>query len=295
MYYASFFPPAVRPFDGRGPLDGVTAAAAAAALAGSAGVRGERGEIPLDLSLKHVRPDGPEAAAAEELLLLEHRKLAAAYGRHLLDPAAFLRLQHYQQQRIAADTFLQQAFGSAAAAQHHAMAAARLGCLDQQVAFHSAATARAAAPSTAAFLEPAAALALSMRGAGAPALAPGDLARSLYPPTAATALPAGYSSMFADMMPKPDPCRLADDAKAGSYPRANGVSASAADKATSYIADPVRYAAEHMQRLQESQTSAKFASTSGSAQTTSTSSTSSSTSTREHKKSSSSNRSEGVV
>lgn len=290
MYYASFFPPAVRPFDGRGPLDGVTAAAAAAALAGSAGVRGERGEIPLDLSLKHVRPDGPEAAAAEELLLLEHRKLAAAYGRHLLDPAAFLRLQHYQQQRIAADTFLQQAFGSAAAAQHHAMAAARLGCLDQQVAFHSAATARAAAPSTAAFLEPAAALALSMRGAGAPALAPGDLARSLYPPTAATALPAGYSSMFADMMPKPDPCRLADDAKAGSYPRANGVSASAADKATSYIADPVRYAAEHMQRLQESQTSAKFASTSGSAQTTSTSSTSSSTSTREHKKSSSSNR-----
>ncbi|KAL1429727.1 hypothetical protein MTO96_015835 [Rhipicephalus appendiculatus] len=292
MYYASFFPPAVRPFDGRGPLDGVTAAAAAAALAGSAGVRGERGEIPLDLSLKHVRPDGPEAAAAEELLLLEHRKLAAAYGRHLLDPAAFLRLQHYQQ-RIAADTFLQQAFGSAAAAQHHAMAAARLGCLDQQVAFHSAATARAAAPSTAAFLEPAAALALSMRGAGAPALAPGDLARSLYPPTAATALPAGYSSMFADMMPKPDPCRLADDAKAGSYPRANGVSASAADKASSsssYIADPVRYAAEHMQRLQESQTSAKFASTSGSAQTTSTSSTSSSTSSREHKKSSSSNR-----
>lgn len=291
MYYASFFPPAVRPFDGRGPLDGVTAAAAAAALASSAGVRGERGEIPLDLSLKHVRPDGPEAAAAEELLLLEHRKLAAAYGRHLLDPAAFLRLQHYQQ-RIAADTFLQQAFGSAAAAQHHAMAAARLGCLDQQVAFHSAATARAAAPSTAAFLEPAAALALSMRNAGAPALAPGDLARSLYPPTAATALPAGYS-MFADMMPKPDPCRLADDAKAGSYPRANGVSASAADKASSsssYIADPVRYAAEHMQRLQESQTSAKFASTSGSAQTTSTSSTSSSTSSREHKKSSSSNR-----
>ncbi|KAH7966656.1 hypothetical protein HPB49_018324 [Dermacentor silvarum] len=287
MYYASFFPPAVRPFDGRGPLDGVTAAAAAAALAGSAGVRGERGEIPLDLSLKHVRPDGPEAAAAEELLLLEHRKLAAAYGRHLLDPAAFLRLQHYQQ-RVAADAFLQQAFGSAAAAQHHAMAAARLGCLDQQVAFHS--TARAAAPSTAAFLEPAAALALSMRGAGAPALAPGDLARSLYPPTAATALPAGYSSMFADMMPKPDPCRLADDAKAGSYPRANGVSASAADKASSsssYIADPVRYAAEHMHRLQESQTSAKFASTSGSAQTTSTSSTSSSSSSREHKKSSS--------
>lgn len=295
MYYASFFPPAVRPFDGRGPLDGVTAAAAAAALAGSAGVRGERGEIPLDLSLKHVRPDGPEAAAAEELLLLEHRKLAAAYGRHLLDPAAFLRLQHYQQ-RIAADTFLQQAFGSAAAtaaAQHHAMAAARLGCLDQQVAFHSAATARAAAPSTATFLEPAAALALSMRGAGAPALAPGDLARSLYPPTAATALPAGYSSMFAEMMPKPDPCRLADDAKAGSYPRANGVSASAADKASSsssYIADPVRYAAEHMQRLQESQTSAKFASTSVPAQTTSTSSTSSTPSSREHKKSSSSNR-----
>lgn len=108
MYYASFFPPAVRPFDGRGPLDGVTAAAAAAALAGSGGgVRGERGEIPLDLSLKHVRPDGPEAAAAEELLLLEHRKLAAAYGRHLLDPAAFLRLQHYQQ-RVAADAFLQQ-------------------------------------------------------------------------------------------------------------------------------------------------------------------------------------------
>ncbi|XP_050043080.1 uncharacterized protein [Dermacentor andersoni] len=286
MYYASFFPPAVRPFDGRGPLDGVTAAAAAAALAGSAGVRGERGEIPLDLSLKHVRPDGPEAAAAEELLLLEHRKLAAAYGRHLLDPAAFLRLQHYQQ-RVAADAFLQQAFGSAAAAQHHAMAAARLGCLDQQVAFHS--TARAAAPSTAAFLEPAAALALSMRGAGAPALAPGDLARSLYPPTAATALPAGYSSVFADMMPKPDPCRLADDAKAGSYPRANGVSAAdkASSSSSSYIADPVRYAAEHMQRLQESQTSAKFASTSGSAQTTSTSSTSSSSSSREHKKSSS--------
>lgn len=284
MYYASFFPPAVRPFDGRGPLDGVTAAAAAAALAGS-GVRGERGEIPLDLSLKHVRPDGPEAAAAEELLLLEHRKLAAAYGRHLLDPAAFLRLQHYQQ-RVAADAFLQQAFGSAAAAQHHAMAAARLGCLDQQVAFHSAAAATArAAPSAAAFLEPATALALSMRGAGAPALAPGDLARSLYPPTAATALPAGYSSMFADMLPKPDPCRLADDAKAGSYPRANGVSS--ADKApSSYIADPVRYAAEHMQRLQESQTSAKFASSSASAQTTNTSTSSSSS--RDHKKSSSS-------
>lgn len=286
MYYASFFPPAVRPFDGRGPLDGVTAAAAAAALAGSGGgVRGERGEIPLDLSLKHVRPDGPEAAAAEELLLLEHRKLAAAYGRHLLDPAAFLRLQHYQQ-RVAADAFLQQAFGSAAAAQHHAMAAARLGCLDQQVAFHSAAAATArAAPAAAAFLEPATALALSMRGAGAPALAPGDLARSLYPPTAATALPAGYSSMFADMLPKPDPCRLADDAKAGSYPRTNGVSS--ADKApSSYIADPVRYAAEHMQRLQESQTSAKFASSSASAQTTNTSTSSSSS--RDHKKSSSS-------
>ncbi|XP_077555408.1 uncharacterized protein LOC144169874 [Haemaphysalis longicornis] len=286
MYYASFFPPAVRPFDGRGPLDGVTAAAAAAALAGSGGgVRGERGEIPLDLSLKHVRPDGPEAAAAEELLLLEHRKLAAAYGRHLLDPAAFLRLQHYQQ-RVAADAFLQQAFGSAAAAQHHAMAAARLGCLDQQVAFHSAAAATArAAPSAAAFLEPATALALSMRGAGAAALAPGDLARSLYPPTAATALPAGYSSMFADMLPKPDPCRLADDAKAGSYPRANGVSS--ADKApSSYIADPVRYAAEHMQRLQESQTTAKFASSSASAQTTNTSTSSSSS--RDHKKSSSS-------
>ncbi|XP_077513853.1 uncharacterized protein LOC144124827 [Amblyomma americanum] len=290
MYYASFFPPAVRSFDGRGPLDGVTAAAAAAALAGSAaaGVRGERGEIPLDLSLKHVRPDGPEAAAAEELLLLEHRKLAAAYGRHLLDPAAFLRLQHYQQ-RVAADAFLQQAFGSAAAAQHHAMAAARLGCLDQQVAFHSAAAATArAAPSAAAFLEPATALALSMRGAGAPALAPGDLARSLYPPTASTALPAAYSSMFADMLPKPDHCRLADDAKAGSYPRANGVS----DKASSsYIADPVRYATEHMQRLQESQTSAKFT-TSGTAQTTNTSSSAStstsSSSSRDHKKSSAS-------
>lgn len=99
MYYASFFPTAVRPFDGRGPLDGVSAAAAG--LVG----RGERGEIPLDLSLKHVRPDGTDAA--EELLLLEHRKLAAAYGRHLLDPAAFLRLQHYQQ-RVAADAFLQQ-------------------------------------------------------------------------------------------------------------------------------------------------------------------------------------------
>lgn len=287
MYYASFFPPAVRPFDGRGPLDGVTAAAAAAALAGSAGVRGERGEIPLDLSLKHVRPDGPEAAAAEELLLLEHRKLAAAYGRHLLDPAAFLRLQHYQQ-RVAADAFLQQAFGSAAAAQHHAMAAARLGCLDQQVAFHSAAaaTARAAPPAAAAaFLEPATALALSMRGAGTPALAPGDLARSLYPPTAATALPAGYSSMFADMLPKPDHCRLADDAKAGSYPRTNGVS----DKSSSFIADPVRYAAEHMQRLQESQTSAKFT-TSATAQTTNTSSSSSTSnsSSRDHKKSASS-------
>lgn len=99
MYYASFFPAAVRPFDGRGPLDGV---AAAAALVGRGG---ERGEIPLDLSLKHVRPDGSDAT--EELLLLEHRKLAAAYGRHLLDPAAFLRLQHYQQ-RVAADAFLQQ-------------------------------------------------------------------------------------------------------------------------------------------------------------------------------------------
>ncbi|CAN7998122.1 unnamed protein product [Ixodes pacificus] len=267
MYYASFFPAAVRPFDGRGPLDGV---AAAAALVGRGG---ERGEIPLDLSLKHVRPDGSDAT--EELLLLEHRKLAAAYGRHLLDPAAFLRLQHYQQ-RVAADAFLQQAFGSAASvAQHHALAAARMGCLDQQVAFHSAASARAPT----AFLEPAAALALSMRGAGAPALAPGDLARSLYPPTAATALPAGYSSMFADLLPKPDPCRLAEESKTPSYsrPPTNGVS----EKTPSYITDPVRFAAEHLQRLQDGQQS-KYG-----AVTTSSGSTSSSSS-REHKKSSSS-------
>ncbi|CAN7997478.1 unnamed protein product [Ixodes hexagonus] len=268
MYYASFFPAAVRPFDGRGPLDGVAAAL-------GVGRGGERGEIPLDLSLKHVRPDGSDAT--EELLLLEHRKLAAAYGRHLLDPAAFLRLQHYQQ-RVAADAFLQQAFGSAASvAQHHALAAARMGCLDQQVAFHSAASARAPT----AFLEPAAALALSMRGAGAPALAPGDLARSLYPPTAATALPAGYSSMFADLLPKPDPCRLAEETKTPSYsrPSTNG----APEKTPSYITDPVRFAAEHLQRLQDGQQSKYGA-------VTTSSSGSSSTSSREHKKSSSSSR-----
>ncbi|XP_064455866.1 uncharacterized protein LOC135366853 isoform X2 [Ornithodoros turicata] len=249
MYYASFFPPPMRQLDGMAALVG----------------RGERGEIPLDLSLKRG-----DADAAEELLLLEHRKLAAAAyaaGRPLLDPATYLRLQQQYQQRVAADAFLQQA-----AAQHHALAAAaRLGCLDQHVAgvYPSPRTP---------FLEPA--LAVSMRGAGAPALAPGDLARSFYPPTAATAFPAGlpqgYSSMFADLLPKPEH-RLADE---------NGLVSSK----SSYLStrspvngekpyDPARYTAEQLAQ-------AKYAPT--------TSSSSSSSHSRDHKRSSSTKHSEST-